>query len=99
MSKMLNKSLTTFDYTDETLFVLSTSNVGTFLSSIFTAAEAPNGIKIPSIRSELPRNKIFTYILKIMRKKKNKHKRKNVSLAKSKVNSTEKQHQQMLSRS
>lgn len=69
MSKMLNKSLTTFDYTDETLFVLSTSNVGTFLSSIFTAVEAPIGIKIPSIRSEFPRNKIFKYILKIMRKK------------------------------
>ena len=64
---MLNKSLTTFDY--ETLFVLSTSNVGTFLSSIFAAVEAPIGIKIPSIRSEFPGNKIFKYILKIMRKK------------------------------
>lgn len=64
---MLNKSLTTFDY--ETLFVLSTSNVGTFLSSISTAVEAPIGIKIPSIRSEFPGNKIFKYILKIMRKK------------------------------
>lgn len=64
---MLNKSLTTFDY--ETLFVLSTSNVGTFLFSISTAVEAPIGIKIPSIRSEFPRNKIFKYILKIMRKK------------------------------
>ena len=88
-SKKLNKYVTTFDYIDKILIILSVTSSGISIISFASAIGAPAGIAstcftlIFSITTE-----IIKKLLNITRNKKKKHD-KILTLAKSKLNSIE----------
>ena len=88
-SKKLNKSVTTFDYIDKILIVLSATSSGVSIISFTSIIGAPVGIASASLTLIFSLTTgIVKKLLNITRKKKKKHD-KILMLAKSKLNSIE----------
>ena len=86
-SKKLNKYVTTFDYIDKILIVLSAATGGVSIISFTSIIEAPVGIASASFTLIFsPTTGIIKKLLNITRKKKKKHD-KILMLVKSKLNS------------
>ena len=88
-SKKLNKYVTTFDYIDKILIVLSATSSGVSIISFTSIIGAPVGIASASLTLIFSlTTEIVKKLLNITRNKKKKH-AKNLILAKSKLSSTE----------
>ena len=88
-SKKLNKYVTTFDYIDKILIVLSATSSGVSIISFTSIVGAPVGIASASFTLIFSlTTEIVKKLLNITRKKKKKHD-KILMLAKSKLNSVE----------
>ena len=88
-SKKLNKYVTTFDYIDKILIVLSATSSGVSIISFTSIVGAPVGIASASLTLIFSlTTEIVKKLLNITRKKKKKHD-KILMLAKSKLNSVE----------
>ena len=86
-SQKLNKYVTTFDYIDKILIVLSATSSGVSIISFTSIIEAPVGIASASFTLIFsPTTGIIKKLLNITRKKKKKHD-KILMLVKSKLNS------------
>ena len=89
-SKKLNKYVTTFDYIDKILIVLSATSSGVSIISVTSIVGAPVGIASASITLifSITTGILYTKLQNITRNKKKKHD-KTLMLVKSKLNSIE----------
>ena len=89
MSKRLSKYITSFDYFDKSLIVLSGASGSISIASFETVIGKPIGIAIASLSLAFSLStRLDKKLLKITRNTKNKH-NKIVMLARSKLNSIE----------